>query len=51
MGKKIPAHLEDRPVTVLLKKYIKTKKNRYLNEAAKILTGGIDKPWLYLEKS
>jgi len=48
--KKIPPRLQGHPVTILIKKYRKTKNERHINQAAKILAGGIDNPWLYLEK-
>ncbi len=49
--KKIPPRLQDHQVTILIRKYQKSKQERYLNQAAKILAGGIDNPWLLLGKS
>ena len=41
----------DHPVVVLIVKYQEARNERHINQAAKRLTGGIENPWLYLEKS
>jgi len=47
----LPHRLQDHPVAKLVRQYLDTNKQRYLNEAATALTGDCDQPWLVLMKS
>jgi hypothetical protein len=47
----LPRRLQDHVVAQLVRRFLDTNQQRYLQEAALVLTDNCDNPWLYLAKS